>query len=76
MVRNCNPISVPGIRAWLNGTDGYVQTQPIARFVFVGLDGQALAWVETLDRLPFETSRHVTLRPFVGVAQYRVTLMA
>jgi lipid A 3-O-deacylase len=66
----------PRIRPGLTGTDAYVQTQPFAWYVFAGVDGQAVAWDETLDGLPFETSRHVTRQPFVGEAQFGVTLMA
>jgi lipid A 3-O-deacylase len=66
----------PRIRPGLTGTDAYVQTRPFAWYVFAGVDGQAVAWDETLDGLPFETSRHVTRQPFVGEAQFGFTLMA
>jgi hypothetical protein len=66
----------PRIRPGLTGTDAYVQTQPFAWYLFAGVDGQAVAWDETLDGLPFETSRHVTAEPFVGEAQFGFTLMA
>ena len=49
---------------------------PLPWYVFAGVDGQAVAWDETLDGLPFETSRHVTRSPFVGEAQSGFTLMA
>jgi lipid A 3-O-deacylase len=66
----------PRIRPGLTGTDAYVQTQPFAWYVFAGADGQAVAWDETLDGLPFATSRHVTRTPFVGEFQAGFTLMA
>ena len=66
----------PRIRPGLTGTDAYVQTQPFAWYLFAGVDGQAVAWDETLDGLPFATSRHVTRTPFVGEAQVGFTLMA
>jgi hypothetical protein len=66
----------PRIRPGLTGTDAYVQTQPFVWYVFAGADGQAVAWDETLDGLPFETSRHVPLVPFVGEAQFGFSVMA
>jgi lipid A 3-O-deacylase len=66
----------PRIRPGLTGTDAYAQTQPFAWYVFAGVDGQAVAWDETLDGLPFGASRHVTRNPFVGEAQFGFTLMA
>ena len=66
----------PRIRPGLTGTDAYVQTRPFAWYVFAGVDGQAVAWDETLDGLPFGTSRHVTREPLVGEAQFGFTLMA
>jgi lipid A 3-O-deacylase len=66
----------PRIRPGLTGTDAYVQTRPFAWYIFAGVDGQAVAWDETLDGLPFATSRHVTREPFVGEAQFGFTLMA
>jgi hypothetical protein len=66
----------PRIRPGLTGTDAYVQTQPLAWYVFAGADGQAVAWDETLDGLPFASSRHVTRQPLVGEFQFGFTLMA
>jgi hypothetical protein len=66
----------PRIRPGLTGTDAYAQTQPFAWYVFAGVDGQAVAWDETLDGLPFESSRHVSREPFVGEFQAGFTLMA
>jgi lipid A 3-O-deacylase len=66
----------PRIRPGLTGTDAYVQTQPFAWYIFAGVDGQAVAWDETLDGLPFESSRHVSRQPFVGEFQAGFALMA
>lgn len=66
----------PRIRPGLTGTDAYVPTRPFAWYVFLGVDGQAVAWDETLDGLPFGASRHVTRQPFVGEAQFGFALMA
>jgi hypothetical protein len=64
------------IRPGLTGTDAYVQTQPFVWYVFAGVNGQAVAWDETLDGLPFATSRHVSRLPFVGEFQAGFTIMA
>jgi lipid A 3-O-deacylase len=66
----------PRIRPGLTGTDAYTPTLPFAWYVFAGVDGQAVAWDETLDGLPFATSRHVTRTPFVGEFQAGVAVMA
>jgi lipid A 3-O-deacylase len=66
----------PRIRPGLTGTDAYVQTQPFVWYVFAGVDGQAVAWDETLDGLPFATSRHVTREPLVGEFQAGITMIA
>jgi hypothetical protein len=66
----------PRIRPGLTGTDAYAPTQPFAWYVFAGVDGQAVAWDETLDGLPFGASRHVTRTPFVGEFQAGFTVMA
>ena len=66
----------PRIRPGLTGTDAYTPTRPFAWYVFAGVDGQAVAWDETLDGLPFATSRHVSRVPFVGEFQAGFTLMA
>ena len=66
----------PRIRPGLTGTDAYVQTRPFAWYIFAGVDGQAVAWDETLDGLPFASSRHVSRVPFVGEFQAGFTLMA
>jgi hypothetical protein len=66
----------PRIRPGLTGTDAYTPTQPFAWYVFAGVDGQAVAWDETLDGLPFASSRHVSRQPFVGEFQAGFTVMA
>jgi lipid A 3-O-deacylase len=66
----------PRIRPGLTGTDAYMPTQPFAWYVFAGMDGQAVAWDETLDGLPFASSRHVSREPFVGEFQAGFTIMA
>jgi len=66
----------PRIRPGMTGTDAYVLTQPLVWYVFAGVDGQAVAWDETLDGLPFGSSRHVSRLPFVGEFQAGLTVMA
>jgi lipid A 3-O-deacylase len=66
----------PRIRPGLTGTDAYTPTQPFAWYIFAGVDGQAVAWDETLDGLPFAHSPHVTRSPFVGEFQAGFTLIA
>jgi hypothetical protein len=66
----------PRIRPGLTGTDAYTPTQPFVWYVFAGVDGQAVAWDETLDGLPFATSPHVSRNPFVGEFQFGFTLIA
>ena len=54
----------PRLRPGLTGTDAAVPTQPFAlSALFAGGDGQAVAWDETLDGLPFASSRHVSRVP-------------
>jgi lipid A 3-O-deacylase len=59
----------PRMRPGLTGTDAYVATAPFVWYVFAGVDGQAVAWDETLDGEPFVSSRHVSRLPLVGEAQ-------
>jgi lipid A 3-O-deacylase len=66
------PRIVPG----LTGTDAYVQTRtPLAWYIFLGVDGQAVGWDETLDGLPFGSSRHVTREPFIGEFQAGIAFL-
>ena len=66
----------PRIRPGLTGTDAYAQTIPFAWYIFAGADAQGVVWDETLDGLPFGTSRHVSRTPGVGEFQAGVVLMA
>ncbi len=66
---------MPRIRPGLTGTDAFVATQPFVWYLFAGVDGQAVAWDETLDGLPFATSRHVSRTPFVGSFHGGITLL-
>ncbi len=65
----------PRIRPGLSGTDAY-DGSGFAWYIFVGADGQAVAWDETLDGLPFGSSRHVDRTPFVGEMQGGIAVMA
>jgi lipid A 3-O-deacylase len=65
----------PRMRPGLTGTDAYVATLPFAWYVFAGVDGQAVAWDETLDGEPFVSSRHVSGLPLVGEFQAGIALM-
>lgn len=60
---------VPRIHPGLTGTDAYLATSGTTWYVFAGIDGQAVAWDETLDGLPFTSSRHVSRLPLVGEGQ-------
>ena len=66
----------PRIRPGLTGEDAYTATQPFAWYVFAGADGQVVAWNETLDGLPFATSRHVPREPVVGEFQAGFSIIA
>ena len=66
----------PRVRPGLTGTDAYHATEPFAWYVFLGVDGQLVGWDETLDGLPFGSSRHVTRIPFVAELQGGAVLMA
>jgi hypothetical protein len=66
----------PRIHPGLTGTDAYAQSRtPLAWYIFLGMDGQAVAWDETLDGLPFGSSRHVTREPFVGEFQAGIAFL-
>lgn len=62
-------------RPGLTGTDAYAQTRPFSWYFFVGGDGQAVAWDETLDGEPWSNSRHVSRVPLVGELQAGITVM-
>ena len=57
------------IRPGVSGGDAFNATRPLARYIFAGADGQAVAWDETLNGEPFANTRHVTLAPIVGELQ-------
>ncbi len=59
----------------LSGSDAFNATRPIAWYVFAGVDGQAVAWDETLNGDPFENTRHVTPAPLVGEFEAGLALM-
>ncbi|MEJ0017142.1 MAG: lipid A deacylase LpxR family protein [Acetobacteraceae bacterium] len=62
-------------RPGLSGGDAFHATRPLAWYVFAGVDGQAVAWDETLDGEPFASTRHVSRRPLVGEFQVGVAVM-
>ena len=67
---------VPRIRPGLTGTDTYVQVRDhVSWYIFVGADGQAVAWDETLDGLAFARSRHVSREPLVGELEGGIALL-
>jgi lipid A 3-O-deacylase len=66
----------PRIRPGLTGTDAYRADRPFVWYVFAGIDGQAVAWDETLDGLPFRATRHVAREPLVGEFQAGFALIA
>jgi hypothetical protein len=61
----------PGI----GGTDAYTPTQPVAWYIFAGLDGRAVAHDVFIQGNTFQSSRHVTLTPLQGDAQIGGALM-
>jgi hypothetical protein len=65
----------PRMRPGLTGTDAYAATLPFAWYFFAGVDGQAVAWDETLDGEPFVNSRHVSRIPLVGEFQAGLAVM-
>jgi hypothetical protein len=56
------PMNQPG----MSGEDAYATGHRFAWYVFVGGNGQAVAWDETLQGEPFRTTAHVSARPVVG----------
>jgi hypothetical protein len=50
---------VPRIRPGLSGGDAYTPTQPLAWYVFAGLDGQAVGYDILLESSPFRGGPHV-----------------
>jgi hypothetical protein len=65
----------PRIRPGLSGGDAFNATRPFAWYIFAGVDGQAIAWDETLNGEPFANTRHVSLAPLVGEFQAGLVVM-
>ena len=59
----------------LSGGTAYTPTRRFAWYVFVGADGQAVAWDETLQGEPFRSTAHVGLEPLVGEAEIGVAVI-
>ena len=66
---------VARIRPGLSGGDAFNTSRGLAWYVFAGVDGQAVAWDETLDGEPFTSTRHVTRTPLVAEVQAGVVVM-
>jgi hypothetical protein len=67
---------VPRIRPGLSGGDVFVPTQPVAWYLFAGLDGQAVAYDLLLQSNPFRSGPHVGATWDVGEAQVGAAVMA
>jgi len=65
----------PRMRPGLTGTDAYAATLPFAWYLFAVVDGQAVAWDETLDGEPFVNARHVSRIPLASEFQARLAMM-
>jgi lipid A 3-O-deacylase len=63
------------IRPGMSGGDAFNATRPLAWYFFVGADGQAVAWDETLSGEPFASTRHVSARPLVAELQAGLVVM-
>nr|MDQ2803010.1 lipid A deacylase LpxR family protein [Pseudomonadota bacterium] len=66
----------PRIPPGLTGWNAYLATPPIAWYIFAGVDGQAVAFDETIDGEPFASTRHVSRLPFVGEFEAGIAVMA
>lgn len=64
------------IRPGLSGGDAFNATRPFAWYIFAGVDGQAVAWDETLNSDPFTSTRHVSRTPLVAEFQVGLVMMA
>jgi hypothetical protein len=64
------------IRPGLSGSDAYVQTTPIAWYIFAGGDGQLVGYDATLNGPAFQSSRSVSLTPVVGEAEAGLAVIA
>lgn len=67
---------VPRIRPGLSGGDVFVPTQPVAWYLFAGLDGQAVGYDLLLQSNPFRSGPHVSKTWDVGEAQVGAAVMA
>ena len=67
---------VPRVRPGPSGGDAFRPTRPIAWYVFVGGDGQAVAHDVTLNGNTWQSSPSVTLNPLVGELQAGFAVMA
>jgi lipid A 3-O-deacylase len=66
----------PRVLPGLSGGDAYVQTIPFAWYVFVGLDGQAVAYDLLLQSNPCRSGPHVNSTWDVGEAQAGFAILA
>jgi lipid A 3-O-deacylase len=66
----------PRVRPGLSGGDAYVQTRPIAWYVFAGIDGQAVAYDITLQNNPFRGGPHVDAIWDVGELEGGLAILA
>jgi len=66
---------VARMRPGLSGGDAFNTQRPLAWYIFAGVDGQAVAWDETLDGEPFASTRHVSRRPLVAELQVGLVVM-
>ncbi|HVC59899.1 MAG TPA: lipid A deacylase LpxR family protein [Acetobacteraceae bacterium] len=67
---------MPRIRPGMTGTDAYVAVRRFAWYIFVGAEGQAVAFDETLDGEPFTHTAHVAANPLVGEMEGGLAVMA
>jgi hypothetical protein len=65
----------PRIQPGLTGDDAYETARRFAWYAFVGADGQAVAWDETIEGEPFASTRHVALEPLLGEAEIGVAVI-
>jgi lipid A 3-O-deacylase len=63
------------IRPGLSGGDAFNASRPFAWYIFAGVDGQAVAWDETLNGEPFASTRHVSRVPLVAEFQAGLVVM-
>jgi lipid A 3-O-deacylase len=59
----------------LSGGDAFNASRPFAWYIFAGVDGQAVAWDETLNGEPFASTRHVSRVPLVAEFQAGLVVM-